>query len=588
MSLGPVQGFIASARKTEDLWGGSYLLSYLAEQAMLKVLEVAQGRGMAAEMVFPRVSLASLRRISLSDHAEVASLPNRFTCWVEGGKKEAADLARIAEGEVRGKLKEMVCWSIDRVFAKNAKTGYMKEMGIRQGESLLEVYWAVEPVAGESDYHRAWKQLEKRLAAVKNSRPFGGEAGYGLICRVCGEHTSLVEKPVNYTRKITYHEVKRLTEDAWEKRHLAFKPDPNKPEHEGRIPDGEHLCAVCLTKRLLRDYMDEVEGRRGNFKSFPSTSDIALPKDDKHGGYLAVILMDGDNMGRTLAEPYGKKGQVFPAYHQDISSRLSDFSSNKVPSIIEGVRLRLKAAAQDSPCKAVLVYAGGDDVLALVPVTEALNIAQELRRAYLETVQGVGNKREIPTTASIGMAIGHEKAPLSMLLAQARAMERAAKNYRHPRGREKNALGLSVIAHTGEVRQAVLPWGMVEPVYKGDDGPCAVKWLKSFLRLIQEDLSSNFVYTFKESFWPLLDRAQRAGQGRLSILQSGEDRELIFSELHRLVVRSVREGREPEPEKLRTFAYDLVGVYDLMPSTLQFIHLMEMAFFFKRKGVPIL
>ena len=33
-SIGPVQSFIARARKTEDLWSGSYLLSELVGQAM--------------------------------------------------------------------------------------------------------------------------------------------------------------------------------------------------------------------------------------------------------------------------------------------------------------------------------------------------------------------------------------------------------------------------------------------------------------------------------------------------------------------------------------------------------------------------
>ena len=38
-SLGPVQGFIARARKTRDFWTGSFLLSYLAGQAMAEILE---------------------------------------------------------------------------------------------------------------------------------------------------------------------------------------------------------------------------------------------------------------------------------------------------------------------------------------------------------------------------------------------------------------------------------------------------------------------------------------------------------------------------------------------------------------------
>ena len=38
-AVGPVQEFIATARKTQDLWAGSYLLSYLSWSAMKVVAE---------------------------------------------------------------------------------------------------------------------------------------------------------------------------------------------------------------------------------------------------------------------------------------------------------------------------------------------------------------------------------------------------------------------------------------------------------------------------------------------------------------------------------------------------------------------
>ena len=39
LSIGPVQGFIASARTTSDLWAGSHLLARLAWEAMKPVCE---------------------------------------------------------------------------------------------------------------------------------------------------------------------------------------------------------------------------------------------------------------------------------------------------------------------------------------------------------------------------------------------------------------------------------------------------------------------------------------------------------------------------------------------------------------------
>ena len=48
ISLGPVQGFIATARKTRDLWGGSYILSSLSKAAAKALVEES-----SVEVIFP-------------------------------------------------------------------------------------------------------------------------------------------------------------------------------------------------------------------------------------------------------------------------------------------------------------------------------------------------------------------------------------------------------------------------------------------------------------------------------------------------------------------------------------------------------
>jgi len=43
-ALGPVQGFVAQARRTRDLWSGSFILSYLSGCAMNAVREERRRR----------------------------------------------------------------------------------------------------------------------------------------------------------------------------------------------------------------------------------------------------------------------------------------------------------------------------------------------------------------------------------------------------------------------------------------------------------------------------------------------------------------------------------------------------------------
>lgn len=58
VEIGPVEGFIAAARKTLDLWFGSWLISEVAKAAARKV------RDLGGELVFPAATDAQLLRES--------------------------------------------------------------------------------------------------------------------------------------------------------------------------------------------------------------------------------------------------------------------------------------------------------------------------------------------------------------------------------------------------------------------------------------------------------------------------------------------------------------------------------------------
>ena len=199
--------------------------------------------------------------------------------------------------------------------------------------------------------------------------------------------------------------------------------------------------------------------------------------------YYALILMDGDHMGawlsglgrqgeeylqsfrdtwhpqlRTkldqrndqgrLAEYLNERRPVSPARHMAISSALNAFSSRVVPHVVEEV------------CKGRVIYAGGDDVLAMVSVDDLLPALLLLRLAYggvlggdwqgfrqlLRDVDCEGLQRlrfrrghvqlngrlyrmmGHRATASTGAVVAHHQAPLGAVLRRLRAAETEAKN----------------------------------------------------------------------------------------------------------------------------------------------------------------
>lgn len=206
---------------------------------------------------------------------------------------------------------------------------------------------------------------------------------------------------------------------------------------------------------------------------------------EKHGAppaYLAVLMMDGDSMGRwlrgekaaALGEVMDKKMRdyfeelrstsgglermnerlrsgrpVGPALHASISSGLARFATSMVPGIVKGKG-------------GTLIYAGGDDVLALLPTGNALSCARELEAAF-RSDEAMGSK----ATVSAGLVVVHYKEDLREALRGAREAEKDAKKA----GRD--ALQLAVWRCSGEHVSVTLPWTIAETVEE---------WVEAFIR----------------------------------------------------------------------------------------------------------
>ncbi|MFN3611718.1 type III-B CRISPR-associated protein Cas10/Cmr2 [Tepidimonas sp.] len=253
----------------------------------------------------------------------------------------------------------------------------------------------------------------------------------------------------------------------------------------------------------------------------------ALNQDEaKLETYYAMLMMDGDRMGAILSgedktsipyrqsfhpqvqagfdqhaarQPlirgYGEQTRpVSPNRHLAISGALNDFSQTVVRHVVEEEHLGR------------VIYAGGDDVLAMLPVADLLSCMQRLRHAYSGTLpedesKDWGDLRKDPNTlhceggfaylrgrlmrmmgmnatASTGAVIAHHQAPLAAVLRELRAAEKRAKT---EGGRD--AFSIAVIKRSGGALYLTAKWG--EPLALLAD-------LIDFLR--QETTSRRAVY----------------------------------------------------------------------------------------------
>jgi CRISPR-associated protein Cmr2 len=173
----------------------------------------------------------------------------------------------------------------------------------------------------------------------------------------------------------------------------------------------------------------------------------------KPGQYFAVIAMDGDEMGRWIS---GDKtgGKITRDLHLELSRQLSGFAVNKAREIVDAA-------------EGMLIYAGGDDALAVVPATAALDCARKLLHAFHElTLEGQ------PLTASVGIAIGHKKAPLQDMIKAAHEAEKRAKRAAHAdaasrRGYGRDAVAVTLYKRSGDMvlwgcKRESSAWGLLD------------------------------------------------------------------------------------------------------------------------------
>lgn len=158
---------------------------------------------------------------------------------------------------------------------------------------------------------------------------------------------------------------------------------------------------------------------------------------------VAVLVADGDHLGSVILP--GTSDQRPPgALHRRLASELAAFADAAT------------AIVQDhGGCG---LYAGGDDLLAVLPVQTALACAEALRLAYAQRLAAVLPETLQPkATLSIGVAIGHISAPMGRLMDRARDACRAAKDGPDGHGL-RNALGLAVQPRAGARVQTVQRW----------------------------------------------------------------------------------------------------------------------------------
>ena len=263
----------------------------------------------------------------------------------------------------------------------------------------------------------------------------------------------------------------------------------------------EKLCVICATKRRLPEKMMNAKAEilHSTFKDigFPDTYFLAGAKskeDSTQNKYYAILLMDGDKMGDLIngetidakycdvvhpkiKEKFGNKTQysffkdkrkITPDVHSSISDYLNKFTRERVAKIVETLGGKGK-----------LVYAGGDDVLAILPLENALEITEQISKAYNDIL---GYAPGISISAALLLV--HHKEPLREVIREAHeVLEEIAKIKS-----KRNSVAIRLKKRSGGDRDFYCRWNSEE--YKSFKN--AVEYFKG------KEVSSSLAYNLSK------------------------------------------------------------------------------------------
>jgi CRISPR-associated protein Cmr2 len=512
-TIGPVQRFIAQARKLQDLYAGSFLLSYLSKKAMC----AAKTQG--ATILFP--------------DPEQPAAPNRFLMTVDAEDAEGlyafcADLEARVHQEWR-KIAEKVI----------EETHLCRTPAVAaQIESLIQVYFASEEYRDGAQFGECYVDAIRRLGAAKTLRGFTQlDEAYGRKCTLMHEHNALF-----YREKRNY-----LVADAQKLN------ERNLRDLDKYIRSEETLGAVAFVKRCLKYAILEFND------AFPSVTDIyemygdTLNADDDKHGYYAMLMFDGDDMGKWYSEP-DKKGvrradtESFQSY---LSGKVSEFAAENSRKIVNWNERK----------NGVVVYAGGEDFLGALNIKRVFAALRELRETFGRI--DLSKYTEEKPAFSAGVVVAHVKTPLSVVLDMAREAERKAKTRSG-----KDAFCLTIMKRSGEVTE------FVQPFYRGEkSGLATTDRLVDII--VKEDLSVKFIYQLGAE----LDRMAETDDAALH-------KEIFLAEAERVLKHSEFENKDKRDRIVK----EVVGVLGELAEDTEFslknllMYLRAIAFIARERG----
>ncbi|PXF31853.1 hypothetical protein WH50_07685 [Pokkaliibacter plantistimulans] len=583
-TLGPVQGFVSQARRTRDFWAGSFLLSWLSGVAMAEIHR--QGGKVTfpipAESYLDWVTQGK----GVGEPPRQGSIPNRFKAMaakVPQGFDGTLLESTVREAWVA--LAELV-WSADRlaeldnkgdsrrIWDRQQRHFWEISWAITEDEAATDLLdrrknWrshVPEPEAGvKCMMMDGWQELsgaerpgqktrdgkDSPLARFWRNLRDDGPKAIATDLRE-GEHLCAMayvkRRFVRYFHELDVTLQSGLTLKGWKLEpgmpsvaymaathwletlaKVVAEPDLQDLYNTAiRVNDSHdewHTDIACLKKAAAGKSADvrKLLALDGNLffehvqsnpkaygygevrmKEFAEVfkrlkRDYPELRSAPLSPYYAILLMDGDSLGVQMSD---QKKQ------EPISEALNAFTAGAPKVVAEH--------------NGQLIYAGGDDVLAILPMEDAMTCAVAVRALYNQSF--AAKACTVKTSISAAVVFAHVRLPLTQVLTDAHALlDDVAKDQT---GRD--AIAVRAWNPAGVLLEWSQPWDIALT-----DGELVLSQLVDQFRALESDnprFSNKFLFRVRELFDVLNpvsksntpEIAQATGKANVTVKRKGQ------------------------------------------------------------------
>ncbi len=471
MTIGPVQGFVSQSRRTRDLWSSSFLLSYLAGSGMVKLEQLG------ADIILPNVTDDLLFCKIKDPHSpgtpSIGSLPNRFQASFPAGTSndEIQQAAQVTRKAILTAWQKMADDIWDTYVKKAVESGNKTEaIWDRQVKDFWDIQWVIGADPTLLDRRKNWRihlppeEPGDKCTLMQDWQELSGHIrSQGANTRKQQDHFwEMIQEQISC---LDLGDEEKLCAPALIKRLFP------KRSHEtigwdvqsSSWPSTSYIAAIPWIVEVMKHRPTEADQyaqalivqiedgilteKRNNIRSLQAWPDARfsaidgklffsnalenerlvllkeehqrsrvieqlqalykLKKNDTQeplgppSPYYALLLMDGDSLG---------------GLNRDLGIKVSEalaFFTNQVKQTVR---------EHDG----VVIYAGGDDLLAMLPLPLAFRCASTVSQLYKKAFQDVLGEAypayQERTTISAGLVFAHAQAPLHTMLHEAHSL----------------------------------------------------------------------------------------------------------------------------------------------------------------------